>query len=188
MFCREDGPLRQLLGCGKLHCPCGEEESGSGGEGRILRGEAGAESARAGTFHLLGGADPRKESGADRKGGEAGLRYCRRLREKPGKAPQRQTAGETLQLLCKNAGLVCQGYGGGASCADSNESAEILFYTGGRPGSRGKRWGIIVAAAVVAVAVVLGILLYRIRDSKMGAGRTPEDLLFAYMECIPQKE
>ena len=57
-----------------------------------------------------------------------------------------------------------------------------------RPGSRGKRWGIIVAAAVVAVAVVLGILLYRIRDSKMGAGRTQEDLLFAYMECIPQKE
>ena len=45
-----------------------------------------------------------------------------------------------------------------------------------------------MAAAVVAVAVVLGILLYRIRDSKMGAGRTPEDLLFAYMECIPQKE
>ena len=45
-----------------------------------------------------------------------------------------------------------------------------------------------MAAAVVAVAVVLGILLYLIRDSKMGAGRTPEDLLFAYMECIPQKE
>ena len=135
-FAGEEGPLRQLLGVWKITLPLWgrrvriwRRRSDITGEKLVLKAQ------ELGLSTCWVGADPRKESGADRKGGRSvACVIAVGYGKNQGKPHKGQTAGETLQLLCENAGLVCQGYGGGASCADSNESAEILFYAGGRPG------------------------------------------------------
>ncbi len=54
-----------------------------------------------------------------------------RLREKRGKPPKTKTTGENSATALEKCRTGLPGHGGGASCADSDEPAEILFHAGG---------------------------------------------------------
>ena len=79
-FAGEDGPLRQLLGVWKITLPLWVRESGSGGEGRIYGEKLVLKAQELGLSTCWVALTHGKSQAQIEKGGEAGLRYCRRLR------------------------------------------------------------------------------------------------------------